>query len=91
MRRSFGETLLSAGGMLILVIALGAIDDRIRDRASMMVADGPPVAGMADAGGRAGRLVGKGLHVVRAWSADHVYLTVFGVAGVVLLAAVRRL
>ena len=55
MRRTFGETLLSAGGMLILVIALGAIDDRIRDRASMLVADGPPVAGAADVGGRAGR------------------------------------
>jgi hypothetical protein len=91
MRRSFGETLLSAGGLLILVIALAAIDDRIRDRASMLVADGPPVAGVADVGGQAGRLVGTAVHVARVWSGEHVYLSIFAVAGVALLAAVRKL
>ena len=91
MRRTFGETLLTAGGMLILVIALGAIDERIRDHASMLVAGGPPVSGAANISGRAGRVVGTAVHVARAWSHDHVYLTIFAVAGVVLLAAVRRL
>jgi hypothetical protein len=91
MRRSFGETLLTACGLLILVIALAAIDDRIRDRASMLVADGPPVAGVADVGGRAGRMLGTTVQAGRAWSGEHVYLTIFAVAGVVLLTAVRRL
>ena len=91
MRRTFGETLLTAGGMLILVLALAAIDDRIRDQATMLVADGPPVAGAANIGGRAGRVVGTAVHVARAWSRDHVYLTIFAVAGAVLLVAVRKL
>jgi hypothetical protein len=46
---------------------------------------------MADIGGRAGRLIGTGVHVARSWSGEHVYLSIFAVAGAVLLAAVRRL
>jgi len=76
---------------LILVFALGAIDDRVRDRAAMLVAGGPPLAGMASVGGRAGGLAGTAFHIARTWSGEHVYLTIFAVAGVVLLAAVRRL
>jgi hypothetical protein len=91
LQRRFGETLLSACGMLILVSALAAIDDRIRDHASMLVADGPPVAGTANVGARAGRVVGTAVHVARAWSRVHVYLTIFAVAGAVLLVAVRKL
>ena len=89
-RRTIGETLLSVSGVVILVFALVATDNRVRERASMLV-DGPPLAGVADVSGRAGHLAGTAVQVARAWSGAHVYLTIFAVAGVVLLAAVRRL
>lgn len=93
MRRTIGDTLLSGSALVILLVALGAADDRIRDRASALVAGGPPMAGagIADVGGRAGGLARTGVHVARVWSGDHVSLTIFAVAGVVLLAAVRKL
>ena len=90
-RRTIGDTLLSACSLVILVFALGAADDRVRDRASMLVAGGPPMASMADVGGRAGGLVETAFHAARVWSGEHVYLTILAVAGVVLLGAVRRL
>jgi hypothetical protein len=77
--------------MVILVFALGATDHRVRDRASMLVTGGPPLARVTDAGDRVGGLAGNAFHVARTWSGDHLYLTGFLVAGAVLLAAVRRL
>jgi hypothetical protein len=90
-RLAIGERLLSAAGLVILVFALGAANDRFRDRASMLVTGGPPMADMADAGERVGGLAGTAVHFARVWSGDHVSLTVFAVAGLVLLVAVRKL
>ena len=73
------------------MFALGATDDRVRERASVLVGSGPPMAGVTDVGGRVGGLVETAVHAARAWSGEHVYLTIFAVAGVVLFAAVRRL
>jgi hypothetical protein len=77
--------------VVILVFALGAIDGRIREHASMLVSDGLPLAGVSDVSGRAGGMAFKAVHFARSWSGEHIYLTIFSVAGVVLLAAVRRL
>jgi hypothetical protein len=91
LRQTIGDTLLSASGVVILVFALGATDHRVRDRATMLVTGETPLASATDAGGRVGGFAGNAFYVARGWAGDHQYLTAFGVAGVVLLAAVRRL
>jgi hypothetical protein len=91
MRRAIGDALLFASGVMILVVVLAASDDRVRDRASMLVGGGPPLASVADVGTRVSNLGETAFHVARVWTGEHVYLTIFAVGGLVLFTAVLRL
>ena len=91
-RRGFGDALLFAGGILVLLVALTATNDRVRERALTLVGSGPPpVAGITSVGARAGDLVVTMIHVTRAWAGDHVYLSIFAVTAFVLFLAALRL
>ena len=90
-RRAIGDVILFASGVMILVFALVASDDRVRARASMLVGGGPPLAGVADVGMRVRDLGETAIHVARAWSGEHVYLTIFAMSAVMLVTAVLRL
>jgi hypothetical protein len=90
-RQAIGDRVLGAGGLLILVAAVAAIDERVREQAAMLLHGGAPIAGAADLGGRVGDLVETAFRVARAWSVEHVYLAIFAAAGAALLFAVRKL
>jgi hypothetical protein len=76
---------------MIIVLAIVASDGRVRDRASMLVGGGPPMKSVADVGTRMQDLGETAVHVARVWAGEHVYLTIFGVASVMLFTAVLRL
>jgi hypothetical protein len=92
-RRTIGDALLIMGGVMILLLALVASDERVREQTLRLVTGGPPVAAeaVAGVGTRVGDLVDTVIHVLRAWTGDHVYLSLFAVAGVVLFMAVLKL
>ncbi len=91
MRRTIGDVLTFASGVMILVFALVVTDSRVRDRALMVVAGGAPVAHVADLGTRLGGLAEIVVQVVWDWTGEHRFLTVFAVAALVLVIAVLRL
>jgi hypothetical protein len=90
-RRAIGDVLMFASGVMILVFALVATDGRVRERASMLVGGGPPLAGVADVATRAGDVATIAVHVARSWTREHEYLTIFAAAALVLVTAVLRL
>jgi hypothetical protein len=90
-RRAIGEALLVAGGLVIIVLALVAGNERVRERASLLVGSGQAASGVADVGTRAGDLVTSVIEVTRGWASDNVYLSIFAVGAFVLFLAVLKL
>jgi hypothetical protein len=83
MRRAWGEALLGAGTVLILLLVLVAIDPRVREQVSMRVVSRPSVE-IAAAGARVHDLTSVLAAVARDQSASHAPLLIFALAATVL-------
>ena len=90
-RRTIGDALMFASGVMILVFALVVTNGRVRDRALIVVVGGPPVPQVADLGTRLNDLSAIVVQVVWDWTGEHRFLTILTVAALVLVIAVLRL
>jgi hypothetical protein len=89
MRRAFTETLMCAGAVLLLLIALVCIDDRLREQVTQHVMS-RPTAELAEQGKRAGDLTSEVLRAAREQAAAHKPFVLFGlVAGVLTVFMLR--
>jgi hypothetical protein len=88
MRRVFGEILMTAGAVTILIIVLAASNDRVRDQLAtgMAVRPGQVSSVMARIQGTTDVLVA----VARAESRAHTPMILFTVAGAILVVFMLR-
>lgn len=90
-RRTINDLLVFASGAMILIFALVATDERVRERAALLVAGGHPVANLSGITGRFGDLLDVAMQVARGWSREHWLWSVFAVATLLLVVALTRL
>jgi hypothetical protein len=86
MRRLFNDAMISAGALLVLLIALVSIDDRVRDH----IAGSMRGASIAGTGAQLGNLGSIMLEAAFDQSVAHAPLTIFAVAAVVLVLFMLR-
>ncbi len=89
MRRAFKEALISAGALAVLLLALIAVDDRVREQISLRVARPSPVE-LASAGERVRDLTAVIIEVARAQSVEHAPLLIFALSATVLVMFMLR-
>lgn len=89
MRRAFGEGLMSAGALTILVLTLVAIDDRVREQIWLR-ASAPPSAQLHSAGTNVRELTAVMVEAARDQSLAHAPLLIFGLAATVLVLFMLR-
>jgi hypothetical protein len=89
MRRAVGETLMSAGTVAILLLALVAFDDRIRKEISTRVMT-RPAAELTSTGRHMQDLTTLVVGVAREQSNAHAPLLIFTLAGAVLVIFMLR-
>ena len=89
MRRAFGEALMSAGALAILLLALVAVDDRVREQISLRLTTGPSVE-LANAGERVRDLTTVIVEAARDQSIEHAPLLIFVLAATVLVMFMLR-
>ena len=90
MRRVYGDTLASVGGVLLVLLALVSFDDRVRGQVAALVDTGKPTVELASAGERTRELALVVIEAARDQSIDHAPLTIFAVAAVVLVVFMLR-
>ena len=89
MRRVFGDALWSAGGLIVLLLILVAVDDRVRmEIATRLVS--APVATVAQTGAQATGMIQLLTDVARDQATTHTPLFLFAFAGGVLLLFMLR-
>ena len=91
MRRAFGDALISAAALVVLLIGLVAIDDRVRERVQLVIETGDLSSGFESATSRASDVAEVLVMAVRDQSLDHAPLAVFVVAATALVLAMLRL
>ena len=91
MRRVFGDALISAAALVVLLIGLMMIDDRVRERLLSVVQRGEVSSSVGSMVSTAGNLAGAVMVAAREQSLDHAPLAVFVVAATVLVLAMLRL
>ena len=91
MRRAFGDALISAAALVVLLIGLVAIDDRVRERVQSVIHTGDLSSGFGSATSMASDVAGVLVMAVRDQSLDHAPLAVFVVAATALVLAMLRL
>ena len=91
MRRAFGDALISAAALVVLLIGLVAIDDRVRERVQLVIQTGDLSSGFESATSMAGDVAEVLVMAVRDQSLDHAPLAVFVVAATALVLAMLRL
>ena len=84
MRRIFGDALMSAGAVVLLLLTLVAIDPRVRDQLAWRRA-AQPSAQIEDAGARVRNVVTVAYQAARDQTEEHTALMIFVVAGVMLV------
>ena len=89
MRRAFGEALMSAGVLTILLLVLAAVDDRVREQISLRLAARPSVE-LAGAGERVRDLTTVIIDAARDQSIEHAPLVIFVLAAAVLVMFMLR-
>ena len=89
MRRAFGEALMSAGALAILLLALVAVDDRVREQISLRLTAGPSVE-LANAGERVRDVTTVIVEAAREQSIEHAPLLIFVLAATVLVMFMLR-
>ena len=91
MRRAFGDALISAAALVVLLIGLVAIDDRVRERVELVIQTGDLSSGFESATSMASDVADVLVMAVRDQSLDHAPLAVFVVAATALVLAMLRL
>ena len=89
MRRAFGEALMSAGTVVMLLLILVAVDDRVRNEISLRVMS-HPTAGLVAAGQQARDLTTVLAQAARDQSLAHAPLLIFALAATVLVLFMLR-
>ena len=90
MRRYVNQALISAGSLLILLAALVALDDRVRDKAAIALGAGRSAEQLASVAQRFGTLMIVILDAARDQSLEHAPLMIFALVGFVLVLALWR-
>ena len=88
MRRVFGEALMSAGAVAVLLLTLVAVDGRVRDEVSRRIAR--PSVELAGAGQQVRDLTSVIAEAVRDQSLAHAPLLLFALAATVLVLLMLR-
>ena len=89
MRRAFSDALMSAGALAILLLALVALDHRVREQISLRLTARPSVA-LANAGERVRDLTTVIVEVARDQSVEHAPLLIFALSATVLVMFMLR-
>jgi hypothetical protein len=90
-RRVFGDALISAAALAVLLIGLVMIDDTVRERLLSIVQRGEVSTSVGSMVSTASHLAGATMVAARDQSLDHAPLAVFVVAATVLVLAMLRL
>ena len=90
MRRRFGDVLLSAGTLVVLLGALASFDPRVREQFNGIVHEAPSseVSGMGASVRHASSMV---VRAVRDYSSEHAALAIFVVAATILVVVMLRI
>ena len=91
MRRVFGDALISAAALVVLLVGLVAIDDRVRERVVSVIRTGELSSGVSSATSMANDVAGVLMMAARDQSLDHAPLAIFVVAATALVLAMLRL
>ena len=78
-RRTFGDALISTGAVIVLLLALVAIDDRVREQVSLRFKTAP-TADLVSAGSQVQDLATVMFEAARHQSIQHAPLVIFVVA-----------
>lgn len=89
MRRAFGEMLMSAGAVAVLLAALILFDDRVREQISLRVSS-HPTAELAAAGEQVKGLTEIVLDAARDQTIGHAPLVIFTLAATILVIFMLR-
>ena len=89
MRRAFGDALVSAGALAVLLLVLTAVDDRVREQISLRFS-ARPAAELANVGERVRDLTSVVVEVARDQSIEHAPLLIFVLAATVLVMFMLR-
>ena len=84
-RRVFGDALLSGGALVLLLLALVAVDDRVRHQFSQGFRDAKPAADLAEASSRVQDIVTVIIDAARNQAMEHAPLMLFAFAGTALV------
>jgi hypothetical protein len=82
-RRRFGEALISAGALVLLLLTLVAVDDRVREQVSLRFRTSP-TADLVTAGTQVRDLASVVFVAARDQSVAHAPLVIFALAAAVL-------
>jgi hypothetical protein len=88
-RRVITDTLLSLGGIVLLLIVLAAIDPRVREAFTLQTAS-RPTGELMDVSSRVRSTFNVAYRAAKEQTEEHTALAIFAVAGVVLLAFMIR-
>ena len=89
-RRAVNDAAISLSTLVVLLLALVAIDDRVREQIALRVSAGP-AAQISDLGSRAGDVVSIVAVAARNQSIEHAPLMIFALAAVVLVLFMLRI
>jgi ABC-type xylose transport system permease subunit len=90
-RRAFGDALISAAALVVLLVGLVAIDDRVRERVLSVIQTGEVSSSVGSVTSIASDVAGVLMMAARDQSLDHAPLAVFVVAATALVLAMLRL
>jgi hypothetical protein len=90
-RRVFGDALISAAALVVLLVGLVAIDDRVRERVLSVLRTGEVSSSVWSITSMANDVAGVLVMAARDQSLDHAPLAVFVVAATALVLAMLRL
>ena len=91
MRSVFTERLLAAAALVVLLVALVAMDDRVKEQISMRFGGPQASTEIVAAGTQARGLAWVAFDAVRDQSLEHAPLTIFAIAATVLVLFMLRL
>ena len=89
MRRAISDGMMTVGGVLVLLVALVAFDERVREQVLLQLSSRPTVA-LASASGRFNDMASVLLASAHQQSLAHAPLVFFTIAGIVLVLFMLR-
>jgi hypothetical protein len=90
-RRRFNDALVSAGALLIVMVALMAVDGRVRTQITSAFSGVSSPQAVTDSGGKVRYVAGVVVSAAREQSIEHAPMVIFVVAATVLVTFMLRL